>query len=351
MNNGSANGVLLSVRDVHKHFRQLSMRGERVSRAVDGVSLELEQGEILGVAGESGCGKSTLSRLICGLVSPTSGEIVFNGRDIRSLSGRRKKEFRRQVQMVFQDPEGSLNPRRRIGSILQQPFQVHRLGSAAQQRDNVLALLERVKLTPPDYYASKFPYELSGGSKQRVAIARALALEPSLVLADEPVASLDMSIRGAILMLLRELNRDLGISMILISHDLNVLQTMASRIAIMYLGRIVEIGSKDEVFSRPRHPYTQALLSVNPIADPRETRNRVKLSLTGDVPSSSNPPSGCRFHTRCPHVVDDCLTNDPVLTKVGASHDAACPHWKRVESLQQRYNSESEGSVREERRS
>ena len=210
MNDGPDDSVLLRVRDVRKHFRQLSLRGERVSRAVDGVSLDIQDGEILGVAGESGCGKSTLSRLICGLLPPSSGEIEFRGRDIRGLSGRDKKEFRRQVQMVFQDPEGSLNPRRRIGSVLQQPFQVHKLGSPQQQRRQVLALLERVKLTPPEYYASKFPYELSGGSKQRVAIARALALEPSLVLADEPVASLDMSIRGAILMLLRELKPRLG---------------------------------------------------------------------------------------------------------------------------------------------
>lgn len=334
MNDGPDDRVLLRVRDVRKHFRQLSLRGERVSRAVDGVSLEIQDGEILGVAGESGCGKSTLSRLICGLVNPTSGEIEFRGRDIRGLSGRDKKEFRRQVQMVFQDPEGSLNPRRRIGSVLQQPFQVHKIGSPQQQRRQVLALLERVKLTPPEYYASKFPYELSGGSKQRVAIARALALEPSLVLADEPVASLDMSIRGAILMLLRELNRELGISIVLISHDLNVLQTMASRIAIMYLGQIVEIGTKEEVFSKPRHPYTQALLSVNPIADPKKTRERVKLSLKGEVPSSSNPPSGCRFHTRCRYAVDDCSTNEPVLAPTTASHYAACPHWKRIEALQ-----------------
>ena len=335
MNESADNGALLQVRDVHKHFRQLSMSGERVSRAVDGVNLDVRDGEILGVAGESGCGKSTLSRLICGLVNPTSGEIVFKGRDVRGLSGGDKKAFRRQVQMVFQDPEGSLNPRRRIGSVLQQPFEVHNIGSPVQRQSRALALLERVKLTPPEYYASKFPYELSGGSKQRVAIARALALEPSLVLADEPVASLDMSIRGAILMLLRELNRDLGISIVLISHDLNVLQTMASRVAIMYLGRIVEIGTKDDVFSKPRHPYTQALLSVNPIADPKKTRERVKLSLQGEVPSSSNPPSGCRFHTRCPYAADDCSTNDPVLEPTTAGHYAACPHWKRIAALQE----------------
>lgn len=334
MNNSATGEALLSVRNVHKHFRQRSLRGEAVNRAVDGVSLDLQEGEILGIAGESGCGKSTLARLLCGLVSPNSGEIIFSGQDIDILSGQKKREFRRQVQMVFQDPEGSLNPRRRIGSILQQPFQVHGLGSNSEQRDKVLKLLERVKLTPSSYYADKFPYELSGGSKQRVAIARALALEPRLLLADEPVASLDMSIRGAILLLLRELNRELGISMILISHDLNVLQTMASRIAIMYLGRIAEIGSKAEVFSNPRHPYTQALLSVNPIADPKLTRERVKLSLTGDVPSSSNPPTGCRFHTRCPHVVEDCLRNEPALTPVGDSHYAACPHWQRIASLQ-----------------
>ncbi len=334
MSDGAENGVLLQVKDVHKHFRRFTLRGERVSRAVDGVSLDVRDGEILGVAGESGCGKSTLSRLICGLVNPTSGEVLFKGRDIHGLSGGAKKAFRRQVQMVFQDPEGSLNPRRRIGSVLRQPFQVHRIGSPEEQQQQALALLERVKLTPPEYYASKFPYELSGGSKQRVAIARALALEPSLVLADEPVASLDMSIRGAILMLLRELNRDLGISIVLISHDLNVLQTMASRIAIMYLGRIVEIGTKEEVFSRPRHPYTQALLSVNPIADPKKTRARVKLSLTGEVPSSTNPPAGCRFHTRCPHAADDCSTNDPVLERTTGSHYAACPHWKRIAALQ-----------------
>ena len=321
---------LLEVDNATKYFSRRTLRGETITRAVDGVPLHVYPGEILGVAGESGCGKTTLARLICGLTKPSSGKIVFSGADISTLDRKRRKSFRRNVQMVFQDSEGSLNPRKKVGDILKQPFQIHRLGSRQQVREKVLSLLERVQLTPPEFYMKKYPYELSGGAKQRVSIARALALEPRLIVADEPVASLDMSIRGAILTLLRNISQDVGIALIIISHDLNVLRAMTSRVVTMYLGRIVESGTTREVFGAPGHPYSLALLSASPIPDPVATRNRRKIILTGEVPSASNPPPGCHFHPRCPFVVDTCEMNEPALVDVERGHLIACTEWQRV---------------------
>jgi oligopeptide/dipeptide ABC transporter ATP-binding protein len=316
--------TLLDVKGVSKLYRQQSIRGERIIRAVDGVSLKIRKGEIFGIVGESGCGKSTLARLISGLVDCTSGEVRLSGENIDAFNHKELTEFRQKVQMVFQDPEGSLNPRKKVGDTLTQPFKVHHLGSKGEQRQKVLELLEQVKLSPPEYYFGKYPYELSGGAKQRVGIARALALEPRLLVADEPVASLDVSIRGAILSLLRELNQELHIAVLLISHDLNVIQSMVTRIVIMYLGKIVETGSRDQIFSRPKHPYTVALESLNPVADPAATRDRKKITLTGEVPSPSNPPPGCRFHTRCPLRLPACSRDEPGLIETARGHHVAC---------------------------
>ena len=324
MNPMPDDGVLLAAHNVGKHFRRQSLRRRTVIRAVDGVNLEVRRGEILGIAGESGCGKSTLARIICGLTDCSSGTVVFDGKDVRSFKGAGRKEFRRKVQMVFQDPEGSLNPRKTIGQILAQPFQVHHMGSRGEVSGKVMELLERVRLSPPSYYLGKYPHELSGGAKQRVGIARALALQPSLVVADEPVASLDMSIRGAILTLLRAIHREFGVSMILISHDLSVLRVMCSRIAIMYLGKIVETGPTEQIFSKPQHHYTNALLSLKAIPDPVLTQSRTKLPLAGEVPSSSNVPPGCRFHTRCPHRLEVCTSIEPSVVEFEPGRYIAC---------------------------
>ena len=327
---GRSGTPLLEVNDVTKYYSRRTFHGETITRAVDGVPLNVYQGEIVGIAGESGCGKTTLARLICGLTKPSSGQIGFSGADISTLDRKGRKNFRKNVQMVFQDSEGSLNPRRKVGEILKQPFQIHHLGSRQIIREKVLSLLERVQLTPPEFYMKKYPYELSGGAKQRVSIARALALEPRLIVADEPVASLDMSIRGAILTLLRDISQEVGIAMIIISHDLNVLRAMTSRVMTMYLGKIVESGPTREVFGNPGHPYSLALLSASPIPDPVATRKRRKIILTGEVPSASNPPPGCHFHPRCPFVIETCEVTQPPLVDVDKGHLVACTEWQRV---------------------
>ena len=315
---------LMSLSDVEKHYKQWRRGGYVTTRAVDGVSLNIGSGEILGVAGESGCGKSTLSRLLSGLLTPTTGKISWQGQDISELGGREWRNYRRNVQMVFQDPDASLNPRKKIGDIVTRPLEAFKVGSRGERKDRALSLLARVQLSPAEYYYGKYPHELSGGAKQRVGIARALALEPSLLIADEPVASLDVSIRGQILKLLRDLNTEFGLTLVLVSHDLNVLRAVSSRIAIMYLGKIVEEGSTPSVFSHPQHRYTSALLALASSANPHEARTRRKIPLEGEVPSASFPPTGCRFHTRCRYCVESCFSVVPAMREFSKGHSAAC---------------------------
>ncbi|MDQ3723117.1 MAG: ATP-binding cassette domain-containing protein [Actinomycetota bacterium] len=292
--------------------------------AVDGVSFDVHPGETLGIVGESGCGKSTTARLLMRLLEPTAGSVTFEGRDITHLSRREMRPLRREMQMIFQDPYSSLNPRRTVGSIIAEPFVIHSiLKSADERRAAVQELMENVGLNPEHY--NRYPYEFSGGQRQRIGVARALALGPKLVIADEPVSALDVSIQAQILNLLRRLQRELGLTMIFIAHDLAVVRYMCDRIAVMYLGRIVELASADALYAHPRHPYTSALLSAVPVPDPVLGRARRRQTLTGDLPSATNPPSGCRFHTRCPKAVAGrCDVEDPVLEAKAGGNLAAC---------------------------
>ena len=318
---------LLQVEGVVKHFPLtrgvLLQREAGVVRAVDGVSFDVREGETFGLVGESGCGKSTLARVLTRLLEPTAGTVRFQGQDVSHLTGGRLKPLRREVQMIFQDPYGSLNPRKSVGSIIAEPFAVHGLLTGrGQRRRAVQDLMEQVGLTPEHY--NRFPHEFSGGQRQRIGVARAVALKPRLIVADEPVSALDVSIQAQILNLLRDLQRDLGLTIVFIAHDLSVVRHMCDRIAVMYLGQIVELASADELYAHPRHPYTGALMSAVPVPSPGRARARTGRVLRGDVPSPTNPPPGCRFHTRCPKSQDVCSTDPPPLEPKDGGNVAAC---------------------------
>jgi oligopeptide/dipeptide ABC transporter ATP-binding protein len=301
----------------------LARRPAQPVRAVDGVSFELGPGEVLALVGESGSGKTTAGNLLMGLMAPSGGRVMLDGAEVGRLSGRDLRLLRRRVQMVYQDPYAALNPRMPVREIVAEPLRVHRIGaSAAELRKRVADALTSAGLTPVDAYLARYPFELSGGQRQRIVIAAALALQPSLLIADEPVSMLDVSIRAEILNLLSALAREQGIGVVMITHDLSTVAAYADRIAVMYLGRIVEYGPTRAVLAEPRHPYAQALLSVVPVPDPSLRRRPV--ILRGEMPDPSNIPSGCRFHPRCPLAFDRCPTVDPPLFAVGPEHAAAC---------------------------
>lgn len=326
---------LLEVTDVVKHFpiRSGILVEREVGRvrAVDGVSLTLNEGETLGLVGESGCGKSTLCRAILQLTPPTSGSVRFMGRELVGLSRRELRPLRRQMQMIFQDPYASLNPRKRIGQIVGDPMDLHGLASGAELKRRVQDLLDRVGLRPE--HINRFPHEFSGGQRQRIGIARALALQPKLIVADEPVSALDVSVQAQIVNLLKDLQAEFGLSYLFVAHDLGVVRHVSDRVAVMYLGKVVESSGTDDLYNRPVHPYSNALLSAVPIPDPRRNEARERVVLEGDVPSPTNPPSGCRFHTRCPWGTEICATDEPAMVSYTAGHAAACHHPRNVEHL------------------
>ena len=289
-------------------------------QAVTGVDLELHAGEVLGVVGESGCGKTTLARVLTGLYTPSAGTVRFAGRDLQGLSADEKRDMSRRVQMVFQDPFASLNPRHRVGRILEMPFELHGLPGGDARRQRIEELLQLVGLDPQ--HLQRWPHEFSGGQRQRIGIARALALQPQVVVLDEPLSALDMSIQSQVLNLLVALQEQLKLSYLFVSHDLSVVQFLCDRVAVMYLGRVVETAPAAELFARPQHPYTQSLLAAAPAIDPR--RRRTQAPLQGDVPSPSKPPPGCAFHTRCPRAEARCRSEVPVLRTIDGPHRVAC---------------------------
>jgi oligopeptide/dipeptide ABC transporter ATP-binding protein len=321
--------VLVRVDNVVKYFPVhgggLIRRTIGHVQAVDGVSMTIKRGRTMGLVGETGSGKSTLARCIAGLIPITSGKITFEGRSITNLSRRAMQPFRREIQMIFQDPYGALNPRRRVGSIIGEPFAIHNINSGQKRKQAVQDLMERVGLNPEHY--NRFPAEFSGGQRQRIGVARALALRPKLIICDEPVSALDVSIQAQVLNLLADLQDDFGLAYLFIAHDLEVVRHVSHEVTVMYLGRVAEQGPKDPVYEHSRHPYTTALLSAAPAADPEAAEARQRIILSGDPPSPINPPSGCRFHPRCPKAQELCSIEVPPLeSKTGdpATHVTAC---------------------------
>lgn len=318
---------LVQVRGLVKHF---PVEGsDDVVRAVDGVSFEIFRGETLGLVGESGCGKSTVGRCLLRLIEPTAGEITFEGRDVTALGKQELRELRREMQIVFQDPYASLNPRMKVGSIVGEPLVIHNIGTKKERRERVAELLKRVGLNPD--YSKRYAHEFSGGQRQRIGVARTLALNPKLIVADEPVSALDVSVQAQVVNLLQDLQKEFKLAYLFISHGLAVVEHISSRVAVMYLGRIVEIATAADLYAQPLHPYTKALLSAIPIPDPKHKRERIVLG--GDVPTPINPPSGCRFRTRCPIAIDECARIDPELREVLPGHSVACirvPGWEKA---------------------
>lgn len=325
---------LLEVTDLVKHFPikagTVVEREVATVRAVDGVSLVLHEGETLGLVGESGCGKSTLCRLILQLMTPTSGSVRFDGQELVGRSRRDLRPIRKNIQMVFQDPYASLNPRKRIGQIIGDAMELHGLASGADAKRQVQELLERVGLQSEHY--NRFPHEFSGGQRQRIGIARAVALRPKLIIADEPVSALDVSVQAQIINLLEDLQQEFKLSYLFVAHDLGVVRHVSDRVAVMYLGKVVETATANELYDKPFHPYSNALLSAVPIPDPRRNAARERVILEGDVPSPIDPPSGCRFHTRCRWATEVCTRDEPLLIERESAHLAACHHPRHLEA-------------------
>ncbi len=319
------NGILLRVENLKKYFpitRGVFQKHVGDIKAVDGISFFVQRGETLGLVGESGCGKSTTGRTILQLYRPTDGEVYFEGQDLTKIKGEQLRRMRRQMQMIFQDPYASLNPRMTVGSIIGEPLEVHNIAKGKEKRERVQELLNLVGMNP--YFINRYPHEFSGGQRQRIGVARALALNPSFIVCDEPVSSVDVSIQAQIVNLLEDLQAQFGMAYLFIAHDLSMVRHISNRVAVMYLGKIVELTDRDELYSNPLHPYTQALLSAVPIPDPVVEERRKRIILEGDVPSPAHPPEGCNFNTRCPVVMDVCKKEDPEFKEVGAEHWVAC---------------------------
>jgi len=332
-NTAVASKTLLDVRDLKMYFPLtrgiILQRVVGYVRAVDGISFSIERGQTLGLVGESGSGKTTIGRTIVRLYKPTGGQILFDNVDLASLRGEQLRQVRQRVQMVFQDPFASLNPRFTIGSLIAEPMYIYKVASNKEIRERTAELLRVVGLRAE--YIDRYPHEFSGGQRQRIAVARALAINPELVIADEPVSALDVSIRAQVLNLLQNLQRQFNLTYLFVSHDLSVVRHVADRIAVMYLGKIVELSDRDELYSAPKHPYTRALLSAVPIPDPQIEKRRQRVILSGDLPSPINIPSGCRFHTRCPMAQDICREVEPAYEpKEGREHYAACHFSEKV---------------------
>ena len=322
----SGNQVLVKVEQLKKHFPitqgTIIQRQVGAVKAVDGITFDIYKGETLGMVGESGCGKTTAGRTILQLYRPTKGKVIFDGIDITNTEGKTLRKMRRRMQMIFQDPYASLNPRWTISRIISEPMRVHKLNSGKARIERVKELLDLVQLNT--LYLNRYPHEFSGGQRQRIGIARALASDPEFIVCDEPISALDVSIQAQVVNLLEDLQDKFGLTYLFIAHDLSMVRHICNRVAVMYLGMIVELASRDELYDNPLHPYTQALLSAVPIPDPRETRARQRIILAGDPPSPINPPEGCRFHPRCPNAKGDCKTETPVMREIKPNHWIAC---------------------------
>jgi oligopeptide transport system ATP-binding protein len=318
--------ILVDVQNLQIHFPVMAgfliQRKVAENKAVDGITFNVKKGETVGLVGESGCGKSTTGRAILQLYKPTGGKVIFDGKDMSSLRGEDMRLMRRRMQMVFQDPYASLNPRMSVRDIIGEPLLIHKLGSQAERRERVAELMRIVGLNP--YYATRFPHEFSGGQRQRIGIARALAVSPDFIVCDEPVSALDVSIQAQVINLLEELQEQFGLTYLFIAHDLAVVRHISDRVAVMYLGKMMEMSGRNDIYDNPLHPYTKALLSAVPIPDPALERKRERIILTGDVPSSLRPPRGCVFHTRCPIAIDDCRQIIPEWREAEPGHWVAC---------------------------